>query len=394
MTTRYGVAALIVGLLAVVAMMCPGLVAAEPATKPLGLDRVIAFTYLGGKYNPKDLHSVTFIEPVKPKAWQDWSQRGVYTAVGHTWFDLMRNPVDKAVDILAKADYGGNPQPMASIDEFGFDYGGQADNKAAAILRQTKLARPDLGLSVWEMRGPIPKVLAETYRDVAALVMLEAYIRDKNQYWWMAAQAQSARIHGLLPKTIIVLGLGKGGNPGEIWACTKEELEQQIRFVRLIAPESPGIGFFSGGNWPELVDTADQLCGHYGDLPTDGTGLPADVVATARIFSQAYAKAMIVACPQWVEPEHNADDATKLVEPKVMRAFLMNLGDRDATHVHIALRNPQDKGGDIFATGVVDVIAAHGEVEATLTVTAEWKSWKTWIMEIDVPDGTTKIFQR
>ena len=77
--------------------------------------------------------------------------------IGHTWFDLLRNPVDKAVEKLTKADYGGNPRPVVSIDEFGMDYGGQADEKSAAILRETKRLRPDLALAVWEMRGPIPR---------------------------------------------------------------------------------------------------------------------------------------------------------------------------------------------------------------------------------------------
>ena len=112
------------------------------------------------------------------------------------------------------------------------------DQKAAQILRQTKLKKPELSLAVYEMRGPIPQVLAETYRDVADLVMFESYIHDQRSYWWIASQIWSARRYGILPKTIVVLGVGKGGNPGEDWAETKEELEQQIRFVRMIAPES------------------------------------------------------------------------------------------------------------------------------------------------------------
>ena len=67
--------------------------------------------------------------------------------------------------------------------------------------------------------------------------MLECYVGEKKDYWWIVTQVHAARMHGLLPKTIVALGLGKGGNPGEDWARTKEELEQQVRFVRLIAPE-------------------------------------------------------------------------------------------------------------------------------------------------------------
>ena len=75
--------------------------------------------------------------------------------------------------------------------------------------------------------------------------MLESYVGSQNDYWSIAVQVQSARIRGLLPKTIVVLGLGKGGNPGEKWGRSTEEVEQQIRFVRFICgPESPGIGFY------------------------------------------------------------------------------------------------------------------------------------------------------
>ena len=72
----------------------------------------------------------------------------------------MRKPLDEAVERLVHADYGGNPKPVMAIDEFGFDYGGQTDEKAARILRETKRRRPELALAVWEMRGPVPKVSA------------------------------------------------------------------------------------------------------------------------------------------------------------------------------------------------------------------------------------------
>ena len=110
--------------------------------------------------------------------------RGVVVAVNHTWFDLLTNPVEKAADLLAKGDYGGNPHPVVSVDEFGFDHGGGTDQKAAQVLRETKRRRPDLGLAVWEMGGPMPQVLADCYRDVADLVMFESYVGGKDQYWF------------------------------------------------------------------------------------------------------------------------------------------------------------------------------------------------------------------
>ena len=56
---------------------------AAPPKKPLGLDKVIAFTYLAAtfnatetKYDAKQIRSATLIEPVEPMDWRYWSSRG------------------------------------------------------------------------------------------------------------------------------------------------------------------------------------------------------------------------------------------------------------------------------------------------------------------------------
>jgi len=354
-------------------------------TKVLGLNKVIAFTYSPSKnFDPKQLHSVTLVGPVSAGDWKYWRPRGVVMGVGHTWFDLLRSPIDKAVDILAGQDYAGNPQPVMMIDEFGFDFGGQMDEKAARVLRQTKLKKPDLALAVWEMRGPIPQVLAETYRDVADLVMLESYVGSQRQYWWVASQVWSARKYGILPKTIIVLGVGKGGNPGENWAETKEELEQQIRFVRLIAPESPGVGFFGGT--PELLTRADALCAHFFHFPTNGSGLPTEVRDLAGTFSRHYEKPTLVVSPSFVEPDYNENGTGALADSKTMRAYIINLGDEDAQNVKVRLRNLPNLGGNVFAEGVVPLIPKRSEAIGLLHITDLWREWVgQWILEVDAP---------
>jgi hypothetical protein len=361
-------------------------------TKVLGLDKVIAFTYSPTKdFDPKQLRSVTFIGPTKPEDWQYWRTRGVVMGVGHTWYDLLRSPIEKAVDNLVHQNYGGNPRPVVMIDEFGFDYGGRMDEKSARILRQTKRRKPELALAVWEMRGPIPKVLADACRDVADLVMMESYVGDKKQYWWIATQIWSARRYGILPKTIVVLGVGKGGNLGEDWAQTKQELEQQIRFVRLIAPESPGVGFFGGT--AELLARADALCARFSDLPGDGSGLSPDVLALAATFSSRHEKPTLVVSPDLVEPNYN-EDGSGLVEPKTMRPYLINLGDQDAQNVKVRLRNPPDKGGDVFAEGAVPLIPKRGEAIGTLPVTAKWRVWVgEWEMEVEAPGCDVLVFR-
>jgi len=388
--------AMAVGLLvAAGGTMTVRLLAAHSAkSKVLGLDRVIAFTYSPGKdFDVKQMHSVTFVGPVNAADWKYWRPRGVVMGTGHAWFDLMRSPVEKAVDILAGQDYAGNPQPVMMIDEFGFDFGGEMDRKAAQILRQTKLKKPELALAVWEMRGPIPQVLAETYRDVADLVMMESYVGSRRQYWWIASQAWSARKFGILPKTIFVLGVGKGGNPGEDWAETKEELEQQIRFVRLIAPESPGVGFFGGT--PELLNAADALCAHFMQIPTTGAGLPEEVRNLAQTFSHRYANPTLVVSPSFVQPDYKENGSGALSDSKSMRAYLINLGDSDAKNVKVRLRNQPNLGGNVFAEGVVPVIPAGSEAIGVLNITDMWREWVgQWILEVDAPGCNVLSFKQ
>jgi hypothetical protein len=353
-------------------------------TKVLGLNKVIAFTYSPAKdFDLKQMHSVTFVGPVNAGDWKYWRSRGVVSGVGHTWFDLLRSPIEKAVDILAAQDYGGNPQPVMMVDEFGFDFGGQMDEKSAQVLRQTKLRKPDLALAVWDMRGPIPQVLAEAYRDVADLVMFESYVSNQREYWYIASQVWSARKYGILPKTIIVLGVGKGGNPGENWAETKEELEEQIRFVRLIAPESPGVGFYAGT--PELLNAADAMCAHFFRFPTDGSGLPTEVRDLAQTFSRRYEKPTLVVSPSFVEPNYT-EDGKGISVPNAMRAYLINLGDEDTRNVKVRLRNPPNMGGNVFAEGVVPLIPKRSETIGVLPVTDLWRVWVgQWILEVDAP---------
>jgi hypothetical protein len=362
----------------------PILAARHAKKKVLGLNKVIAFTYSPSTLDLKQLRSATLIGPVGAGDWKAWRSRGVVTAVSHTWYDLLRSPIDKAVNALTGQDYAGNPQPVMMIDEFGFDFGGQSDQKAAQILLQAKRQRQDVAFAVWEMRGPIPQVLAEAYRDAADLVMMECYVRNSRLYWFIAAQVWSARKYGILPKTIVVLGVGKGGNPGENWADTKGELEQQIRFVRLIAPESPGVGFFGGT--PELLTAADALCAHFFEYPTDGSGLPDDVRALARTFARRYKQPTLIVSPVFVEPNYRDNGSGDVVEPKTMRVYIINLGDHDAQNVKVQLRNPSSLGGNVFAHGVVPLIPKRSEAIAVLDVTDAWRVWVgQWTLEVGAP---------
>ncbi len=367
---------------ATIASLTVHLLAARHAkSRVLGLNQVIAFTYSPKGAGLKQFHSATLIGPVGPGDWKQWQPRGVVTGIGHTWFDLLRSPIEKAVDNIITLDVGGNPHPLIMIDEFGFDYGGLMDQKAAQILRQVKSRKPELSLAVFEMRGPISQVLAEACRDTAGLIMMEGYVGNSRHYWSLAIEAWTARHFGILPKTILVLGVGKGGNPGENWAETNQELEQQIRFVRMIAPESPGVGFYAGT--PELLSRADALCAHFFKFPANGAGLPQDARALANTFTRRYDKPTLVFSPLYVEPNFN-EDGQGIAKPIVMRAYLINLGDQDAQNVKVRLRNPPNQGGKVFAEGVVPLIPKRSATVGVLPVTDAWKVWiGEWVMEVE-----------
>ena len=143
------------------------------------------------------------------------------------------------------------------------------------------------------------------------------------------------------------------------------------------------MGFYGGT--PELLAHADALCARFSALPTDGSGLPADLRTLAAIFSSRHEKPTLVVSPDLVEPNYN-EDGKGLVEPKTMRPYLINLGDQDAQNVKVRLRNPPDKGGNVFAEGVVPLIPKRSEAIGVLPVTAEWHVWVgQWEMEIEAP---------
>lgn len=363
--------------------------------KVLGLDQVIAF--YGA---PQELQSPTF---VLSSDWEYWRDRGGVAAVGKTWFDLLKNPVEKAVDVIVNLDYGGNPAPVVCVDEFGFDYDGQIDLKTAEVLGATKEKKTELHLTVWQMRGPVAPKLAAAYREIVDLILMETYV-NPNDLWLIAAQAQAARLNGLLEKSIVGLGAGRCSRDNIDWAKTREEMEEQIRFIRLVAPESPGVGFFAvAGNMkdqPITLKDIDEICGRFQDIPTDGTGLRPELIELHKTFSKRYRKPALVCSPSWVQPNfspgHLGPDREwigwgELVKPCTFRVLMMNLGEEEAPDVIVRLRNPGEDGS-VFAKGIVDLPAKSNAV-AVLPACGQWKVWTgKWKMEVEAPGCEVLIF--
>ena len=360
--------------------------AAGGTAKPFGLDKVIAF--YGA---PKDIAAANF---VLSGDWKYWQSRGGVASRGITHQQFLRKSVDEASNVLVNLDLAGSPNPVITIDEFGWDYDGGIDRHTAAILKAVHQKKPGLKIAVWQMRGPVAPGLAAVYRDTVELVMMETYF-DLKDAWMIPFQLQTARLNGLLGKTIIGLGIGKespdlGGHP---WTQTREELDQQLRLIRFVAPESPGVAFFGLdrlGKCPLTKEELDQLCQRFLQLPRDGAGLKPELRALGMTFATRYEKPAVFCSSEFVLPYfhsgHDGGPWGSAHQPPVARVLLMNLGDQNAKGIKVGLRSP-GAGGEVWAQGLVDLPARS--VVATVLPILPGKKWHGWtgteIMEVDAP---------
>ncbi len=354
----------------------------------LGLETVIAFY---GNY--PELKSQTF---ARNADWKDLQKRGGVASQGTVHHQFLQKSAEEASDYLAALDFGDNPVPLIDIDEFGWDYDGGIDHHCMDVLKATHAKRPELNIAVWQMRGPVAPKLAEVYRDTVALVMLETYF-DLTDAWMIPFQLQAARLTGLLDRSVIALGLGKeslekGDQP---WTRTEKELDQQIRLIRFVAPESPGVAFF--GKWKlkenecALTDEQlDRICEQFREIPIDGSGLEPELLALGQIFTRCYEKPALFCSSEFVLPYfHSGHDGRpwgRMREPETARVLLMNLGQQAAEGVKVRVRKPGE-AGEVWAAGDVDV-PARSLMVAPLPV-LPGKGFSGWIgteiLEVEAP---------
>ena len=372
----------------------PAPVAAPAKPGAFGQERIFAFVYQQ-EQNAKDQKAANFTHS---RDWRYWAARGGVAATAKTWFDVLRDTtVEQGAAVLAGLDYGDNPRPVLAIDEFGFDYGGETDQKSAQILRALRARKPQLGIAVYQMRGPAGPALAEAYGLAADLVMIEAYVGSAADYWQIALPLMAAKFGGLERKSIAVLGLGVGGQPGERWAATCAEVEQQVRFARRLAPDAPGMGFYGGDKQPELLACADQLCRRFSELSPDGAGLDAKAREMADAFVGNFQEPVLACSPIYVEPNRGFKNPSDLVQPVTFRVFLLNLGRDEARGVKVRLRNPPEQGGNVFAAGEAARVPGRSSLVAVLPITepgSPWKVWKTWKLELEAPGCRILVFPR
>ena len=367
----------------------------ESTKKVMGLEKVIAFY---GAY--PELESQTF---TRGGDWKYWQARGGIVSEGVVHYNFLRKNAAEAADVLVQMDFADNPNPVVNIDEFGWDYDGGIDQHAAAVLQAVHEKRPDLKITVWQMRGPVAPELAAVYRQTVELVLLETYF-DLNDAWMIPFQLQAARLTGLLDQCVVALGLGKESEDrgNYRWTQTAEELEQQIRLIRFVAPESPGVGFF--GKWklkenncPLTDEQLDEICGRFIETPTDGSGLAPELFELGQVFTKRYEKPAIFCSSEFALPHfhsgHDGGPWGSMREPPTVRLLMMNLGQEDAKGVKARLRSPGAEG-EVWASGQAD-IPARSVVVALLAILPgkQYNGWTgTEILEVEAPGAAVFNF--
>lgn len=142
-----------------------------------------------------------------------------------------------------------------------------------------------------------------------------------------------------------------------------------------------------------MLEYADQLCKNFDKIPTDGSGLEKDVIELYQTFTKPRTQPFIVACGRWAEPDRSWANPGKLTKPKTMRVLMINLGEKVASNFNVRLRNPKDKGDNVFAQGTVNVPGKSVAI-SVLPVTAKWQVWKTWDIEVDGDGCEVLIFPK
>jgi len=179
------------------------------------------------------------------------------------------------------------------------------------------------------------------------------------------------------------------------WTQTSEELEQQIRLIRFVAPESPGVAFFGKwklkeGNCPLTDKQLDEICGRFLEIPSDGSGLKPELLELGRIFTKRYERPAIFCSSEFMLPHfhsgHDGGSWGSMHEPPTARVLMMNLGQKDAKGVKARLREPGG-AGEVWANGRVD-IPARSVVVASLSILPgkHFNGWVgTEILEVEAP---------
>jgi hypothetical protein len=214
-------------------------------------NRPLIFLWFGAPQHFKWCNVPTTIEP-KDRDW--WLWRG---AVPCIW----RGGVcykEWSVEQFAKSY---NESPWIAIDEIGpYDETGR---KIIAAVREHKRTYPEGCRALWymgvhdhwrEVRDAVDLFVPEVYLNYGAnhLGMIDEYVRRTRQV-------------GCMDRMIPGLGINvvEDREKRPTVVPTREDVLRQIRRLKTIAPELPGVGFFTSNAAPGVAEYADELCEQY-----------------------------------------------------------------------------------------------------------------------------------
>ena len=154
-----------------------------------------------------------------------------------------------APDGLQYDELGGNIEP----------------EKYISVLRQLRKTHPQAFIALWHIGANLKPEIVEALKDgTIDLVMPERYHTfNAPMEESLKKDINMLRRVGVLDKTIIGLGTHRnyaGFGSAEDHAAY---LEKQIALIRKLAPESPGMAFFSAATLPGLKEKVDDMCRKY-----------------------------------------------------------------------------------------------------------------------------------
>ncbi len=247
-----------------------------------------------------------------------------------------------------------DPWDGIAIDELGmWDQHPEQTPLALAfweVLKQTRAARPDKFLATWQFAALTP-LECNMFRDTVDLVMCEVYQNyfrawyDQHTFYeYLKQRIDVARAMMIIKQTVI--GLSITSDNGGI---TADELEDQVRTIRALAPEMRGLAFFSTSSCDSAVlKRANECCYRYFVKPAVGLFSEADLTLS-----------------DW-RPQ-----ARGIVR---ISATVHNVGGMDARDVKVRLwdGDPANGGTQIGSTHTIPVLPAARWVDPKALGSLSW----------------------
>lgn len=136
--------------------------------------------------------------------------------------------------------------------------------KYLAALREFRLYDPKCFIALWHIGGNISPEIVEAVKDgTIDLLLPERYFTYGQPIAQMEKEIAQWRKLGILEKTVVGLGTRKSYAGFANAEQHSEFLEQQIALIRRLAPEMPGLAFYSTATLPGVKEKVDQLCRKY-----------------------------------------------------------------------------------------------------------------------------------